>query len=386
MMQILLKIALGIILVSMVINVIIEQKEVDIRKSIVNSFNDKPKKEQFKVFHFLYKKNYDLNSEEALMRYEIFKTNSKFIQEVNSKNLSYQLELNHSADLTLEEFNKGFKEIISEEKFNKDIQKFLKSAQEKKINFDIMADKDDALIIKNISKTEQVKKQVRVNWASKMNPARDQGICGSSTAFAAIASIEGNYNKKFGDSPIFSEQEIVDCDNSNNVCGGEFPEYNIGYISENGLAYADEYPYSSGKTNKKEACRSSSTTRHMVIEDMEMCPVYSCEKAQLYSMLEKGPVVVFFDSGSDTESAQIFRFYAKGILENYSCKRLNHAVVLIGSDYDNKGQYLIGRNSFGPDWGDKGNFMIRVDPNNKDTCFMERYGVLPVVKKITNRN
>ncbi len=100
-------------------------------------------------------------------------------------------------------------------------------------------------------------------------------------------------------------------------------------------------------------------------------------------MLQKGPVIVLIDSDGGTESAKIFRFYTTGIIESMPCKAPTHAVVLVGSDYDSRGQYLIGRNSWGAGWGDKGNFSIRVNTYG-NTCFMESYGILPIVKNSSN--
>ncbi len=49
-------ILLEFVVFRMVINLLIENVEEDIRGSILNSFNDKPKRYQFRVFHFLYEK------------------------------------------------------------------------------------------------------------------------------------------------------------------------------------------------------------------------------------------------------------------------------------------------------------------------------------------
>ena len=71
---------------------------------ILISFADKPKKELFRAYYYLFKKEYNLNSEEALSRYKEFKQNLKYIQEKNSKNLSYKLGLNQFSDMSNEEF------------------------------------------------------------------------------------------------------------------------------------------------------------------------------------------------------------------------------------------------------------------------------------------
>ena len=263
------KIALSIIAFGCVMNVMIDHVDEDIRKSILTSIYDKPKKDQFKVFHFLYQKKYDLNSEEGLKRYNIFKTNLKYIQETNSKNLSYKLGLNHFADLTDEEFKKGYMKMIPIEKLHEEMKQFLKTpeAEEKKLNFDLMADEDEALINKTNSQKEQVQQQIKVNWTSKMNPTRDQAFCGSCWAFATIASVEGNYNIKYGNSPNFSEQELVDCNSTNYDCNGGFPERALDYMRQYGIAYGSEYPYISGINNQKDVCKSYYTSRNMIIDN-----------------------------------------------------------------------------------------------------------------------
>ncbi len=275
--------------------------------------------------------------------------------------------------------------MIPIEKINKEMEKFLKSPEKNKINFDLMAntDEDETLINKTKARDEQVQQQIKVDWTSKMNPTRDQLFCGSCWAFSTIAAIEGNYNIRFGNSPVFSEQELVDCSEKNYDCLGGFPERALDYIKENGIAYGNEYPYISGYMNQKDVCKSSTTGRNMIIEDYEYCPLETCTKTQLYSMLQKGPVTVLVDADGGTESARLFKLYTEGIIENMPCTKPTHAVVLVGSDYDDRGQYLIGRNSWGAGWGDKGNFKIRAYSFDK-TCFMESFGVLPIIKNSSN--
>ena len=52
--------------------------------SILDSTLDKPKKDIFKTFYFLYNKEYDLNSEEGINRYKTFNINFKWINEKNT--------------------------------------------------------------------------------------------------------------------------------------------------------------------------------------------------------------------------------------------------------------------------------------------------------------
>lgn len=58
-------------------------------------------------------------------------------------------------------------------------------------------------------------------------------------------------------------------------------------------------------------------------------------------------------------------------------------MVLAGIDSDEKGEFLIVRNSWGPSWGENGNFKIRRRVYDK-TCFLENRVMLPIVKQTTN--
>ena len=49
--------------VGVIQSVIVSRADNDIKDTILPSFQDKPKKELFKVYHFLYQKKYNLNSE-----------------------------------------------------------------------------------------------------------------------------------------------------------------------------------------------------------------------------------------------------------------------------------------------------------------------------------
>ncbi len=386
-------ILLAFMVFRMVVNVMIEHVEEDIRRSILNSFNDKPKRDQFKVFHFLYEKKYDLNTEEALMRYKIFKANLKFIKETNEKNLSYTLAVNHFADFTDEEFKTGL--IDSEE----EMEDFLKAHEEKdndfdlmadedektpgqiKIDFDLMADEDEIVYNKSDTKTEQLQQQkkIRINWLNSMNPVRSQGKCGNNYAFTILSAIESNYNLEFGNSPDFSEQELTDCDTFNFGCKGGNSITSIKYILKNGIDLEKDYPYSSGKTEKQGECLKTNTQKNFVVESYHYCQ--KCTRRDFYSMLEKGPIVVYLDIDSNIDK---FKFYSKGVIENLKCEKRTHEVVLYGTDYDKKGQYLIARNSWGSYWGENGDFRIRVNEKDK-TCLMESTALLPFVKKIKNQ-
>jgi len=79
----------------------------EIVKMILTNFQNSSIKQQFKVFHFVFNKKYDFNSEEALKRYRIFKSNMKIIKEQNKlEPETNKYGINFYTDMTFEEFFK----------------------------------------------------------------------------------------------------------------------------------------------------------------------------------------------------------------------------------------------------------------------------------------
>jgi len=384
----LIRIGLLIIALNVINSVIVGHENNDIRRDILSNFQDKPKKELFKVYHFLFKKEYDLNSQEGLNRYKIFKNNLKFIETQNKIQNSYKLGINEFTDLTADEFRKTYVRGLTTEQ-NQEIKKFLNSQKESPSNTknfkfdDFVEDDDEVLINKNLNSNSLT--QTKIDWTSKMNPPNHQGICGSCWAFSTMNAVEGNYNVQFGNSPNFSQQQLVDCDTYDNACEGGLPNRALNYIKANGIAFYNDYPYISGVTNTANTCVSSNLTMNKIIDGFEECPLGKCTKETQRALLAKGPIVVYIDGdgrNSPTEGNSIFQHYSEGILD-IPCVKYNHGVVLVGIDSDFNGEYLIGRNSWGSSWGENGNFRFRTRSSD-NTCFMESYGILPIVKQTFN--
>lgn len=79
--------------------------------------------------------------------------------------------------------------------------------------------------------------------------------------------------------------------------------------------------------------------------------------------LAKGPVAVAVDA-----MGYAFELYMKGIMDGKCGTDLDHAVTAVG--YGNKSgkEFLIVRNSWGTDWGEKGYFRAAFDKDGPGVC------------------
>ena len=75
---------------------LISCEEQSIHHKILSPFMNGPTNELFSVFHTIYKKEYDIKSDEGSMRFKIFESNLKYIQEENQKGHPYTLGLTTS--------------------------------------------------------------------------------------------------------------------------------------------------------------------------------------------------------------------------------------------------------------------------------------------------
>jgi KDEL-tailed cysteine endopeptidase len=331
--------------------------EAELKDHILESFKNKPKKEIFKVYHYLYKKNYDLNTEEGLKRYRNFKNNLSFIEETNSKNLTYKLKIGPFTDMTFEEF----KEI------------YLMKSEDHEIFF------NESRYAKEIQLDDNFKQeQISYDWTSTFGSVEYQGMCGSCYAYAALGAIEGNYQKYFGDYIRLSKQQVIDCAGEkwrrgyNYGCNGGNAVGVFDYIIENGFIDQDSYREISPTTGLVGSCQYSKYPINYIFDNYESA---SYDRKKILYMLSLGPL------SAQITMDRLFMSYGSGILDIPSCDFPNHAIIIVGVSYDNLGGYYIGRNSWGVNWGEKGYFRIRFN-DSTNTCNMEARVLRPIVKKI----
>ena len=203
-----------------------------------------------------------------------------------------------------------------------------------------------------------------------------QGDCGSCWAFSTAGVIEAYYKINFGSSLTFSPQHLVDCDKTDHGCDGGFPTNALNYIKKNGIYYDSSYPYTSKITGMAGKCIYSSEQSNFVVSSFTKCPLDSCNRSRIFSMLANGPIIAVMDASSPK-----LQHYTSGILD-YKCTSdiYNHAVNIVGVSSDNIGGYYIVRNSWGSSWGENGYFRMRLN-DASSTCLLETNAWTPVLKK-----
>lgn len=319
----------------------------EIINSIFTSIAASPKKDQFKAFHYLYNRSYDLNSEEGIKRYRIFKDNVKLIEKSNAENTEFQLGINQFADITMEEYKNTY------------LSKVVEEPQTASKEFDLIADDDD----------DDDDEHDNVDWSMYIPIARNQYQCGSCWAFAAVSTVEIGLNQKFGLKLDLSQQHVVDCDTVNKACDGGSPPSVFDFLVNNGLTYANSYIYTSGFTQERGVCKQNIQT---------IAFVKAVETGKFSQLIKKGPVQASIDGNSHQ-----FAFYKSGIINLTGCTEKNHSVVAIGYLYivEIKKQIVKIFNSYGHRWGENGTMRIAEYGN---TCFTQAGNILPILRNIDN--
>jgi len=336
-------------------------------KNILSNFMEGSPKELFKVWHFLHKKVYTLDTQEARDRFGNFKTNLIMIKTHNSQESSYKLGLNQFSDMTNAEFKQKMctKKVVQGVELDKILEA---STNMKPFLFD---DDDDDLTKRNLQ-------NAAVDYTEWFNEVRDQGNCGSCWTFSTTGAIEGNLSKNKGSLiPYLSTQQLVDCDTTDSGCNGGSFSTAFTYIKSTGLMFDSAYPYNAVETEK--GCLFNPSLASTRITNFTYCTNYSsnkktqCSVAAVYALLAKGPISVGIDGGSAA-----FQNYSNGIFTG-KCSQDDHAVIAMGYGTDPKyGDYWLIRNSWGADWGDEGYIKVAVNDANKHSCFVNNEAYLPI--------
>ncbi|KAK9278661.1 hypothetical protein L1049_028234 [Liquidambar formosana] len=266
--------------------------------------------------------------EEKHRRFNVFKKNVKYVHEFNKQDKPYKLKLNKYGDLT----NHEFRSTYASSKVNH--HRMFRGAP--RGNGTFIYEK-----VTNIPPS--------VDWRKKgaVTGVKDQGQCGSCWAFSTVVAVEGINQIKTSKLVSLSEQELVDCDTvENEGCNGGLMEYAFEFIKQKGgITTETNYPYKA----EDGTCDDSKLNAPVVAIDGHETVPANDENALLKAAANQ-PIAVAIDAGGSD-----FQFYSEGVFTGDCGTELDHGVAIVGYGTTLDGtKYWIVKNSWGPEWGEKG--------------------------------
>ncbi|TYZ65682.1 hypothetical protein PybrP1_002785 [[Pythium] brassicae (nom. inval.)] len=164
-------------------------------------------------------------------------------------------------------------------------------------------------------------------------PVKNQGECGSCWAFAAIAALESSYCLKGNPLTLFSEQQVLSCDDASGGCDGGFPGDGLNYVQKTrGVCLEEAYPYQSGESRE--------------------------------TALGGRPVAVGVAAGNTT-----WKQYKGGVVSSCTSSQLDHAVLAVGYGGSSTATpFFKIKNSWGTAWGEAGYIRLRRGVAGVGTC------------------
>lgn len=269
---------------------------------------------EWNTFKLKHNNTYKSSSEE-LMRLSIWMKNKETIEEHNklfeSGNVSYSQGINQFSDMTEDEL-KLFKGLVMEEP---------KGNYEERVVIRALKDVPDA-----------------IDWREHgvITEVKDQGQCGSCSAFSATGAFEGQYAVKTGQLLSFSEQQIVDCSQKNG-CHGGYKASAFDYIKQvGGLELEDSYKYTADETNQ---CQFE--VSKVKATDDGFKSVMASEDELRAAVANIGPIAV------SVHVADSFQHYKSGVYDELNCGgQTTHAVLIVGYGSENGKDYWLVKNSW----------------------------------------
>jgi hypothetical protein len=200
---------------------------------------------------------------------------------------------------------------------------------------------------------------------------RNQGICGSCYAFAAISLMEYLYCRKTGELLAFSEQYVLDCGRQYikggglSGCQGGFIDQTPHFFQNFGLERRSIYPYRMKDSfcpyNPEYDLKRAGFVRTNIRRAWKV-PV-----EEFASVLKFSPIMVSVRLAAD------FSEYGGGVHPG-NCDQSNkfHAMLVIGHGRESNQDYWLVRNSFSVGWGVGGYYKLSKATN----CIDENAGFI----------
>ncbi|XP_053717681.1 cathepsin S-like [Synchiropus splendidus] len=223
----------------------------------------------------------------------------------------------------------------------------------------------------NLSKDIDIPESL--DWREKglVSEVKMQGSCGSCWAFSAVGALEGQLKKTTGVLLSLSPQNLVDCSGKygNHGCNGGFMTSAFEYVIENqGIDSESSYPY----VAVVRQCRYKPENRAANCSNYGILPEGDEESLKMAVALI-GPVSVAIDA-----SRPKFLFYHHGVYTDHTCTHdINHGVLVVGYGTERGQDYWLVKNSWSPNYGDKG--FVKMARNRNNQCGIALYACFPIM-------
>lgn len=196
-------------------------------------------------------------------------------------------------------------------------------------------------------------------------PIRNQGSCGSCTAFGTTAAIESRLEIATDDpglNPDLSEAHLFYC-GCGNCCGtGWSPGAAMNFAGDTGIVHEACYPYTAGN----QACSPCGGWQDRVTQISGWTGTMGTANMK-QTLADHGPFEATMLVYSD------FFNYSSGVYrQTWGQLEGAHAVTVVG--YNEPGGYWIVKNSWGTGWGENGWFKIAYGE-----CGIDDYVYVPTV-------
>jgi len=220
------------------------------------------------------------------------------------------------------------------------------------------------------------------DWVSKgaVSSVKDQGRCGSCSAFSAVGAIESCFKIKTGQlNDDLSEQYLLDCGRDHvyndeegswgaSGCNGAWPQAYFDFVSNQTLQEEDFYRYVSGYSGQDFNCNPRDDGFYEAAMVSGMMNKWYTNELDMEKVVRINPVSTSVQIPNPPDD---WYDYGGGVLDAYYCcdaaydsdcvNHLNHAILVVGFGYDSYSglDYWIIKNSWGDWWGENGYLKLK---------------------------
>lgn len=218
------------------------------------------------------------------------------------------------------------------------------------------------------------------NGKNYTTPVKNQGACGSCVAFGSVAVMETTFKRKANqpNSPIdLSEAHLFYChgrSEGRNCSNGWWPEAALKKAQDIGVTFEQHYPYTGGDQN----CTGLSSSWQSDLAKVTAFTKLTSPAAMKNWIATQGSITGCFVVYQD------FFQYKSGVYKHLTGQSAGgHCVEIIGYN-DSLGAWIC-KNSWGPNWGDAGYFMIAYGQCSIET-WLGPFGANNVTTKTWRKN